>query len=74
MRVGSLLPVLLEVLKCLRRSDFIPIVFDIEQFAAGGTGVENLFDTELFPARRIDALLINGHGTIVGGSRQKARG
>jgi hypothetical protein len=35
--------------------------------------MQNFFDTKLFPARRIDTLLINGHGGILGTLREKAR-
>jgi hypothetical protein len=64
--LGTFLPKLLKVPERLWWSDFVPIVFDIEKFSTNGTGVQNFFDTELFPARRIDTLLINGHGDILG--------
>ena len=59
-----MLPKLLKVPKRLwynSMGDFAPIIFDIEKFAANGTGMQNLFDSELFSARRMDTLLINGH-------------
>jgi len=58
-RMGAFLPKLLKVPERFRWSEFVPIVFDIEKFAADGTVMLNLFDSELFPARWIDALLIN---------------
>jgi hypothetical protein len=67
-RVGTLLPKLLKVPKRLwynRMGYFVPIIFDIEKFTANGTGVQDFFDSELFSARRIDALLINRHADIL---------
>ena len=64
-RVGTFLPKWFKVPKRLRRGNFVPIVFDIKEFAASGTSVQDFFDTELLPARGMDTLLINGHADIL---------
>lgn len=61
MQIGTLGPISFEMLEQFWRIEFVPIVIDIQKFAAMGTGMMNFFDTELFAAIRINAMLKNCH-------------
>jgi hypothetical protein len=70
---GTFLPKLFKMLERFRRGNAVPIILNIKKFAANGAGMQNLFDSELLTAHRIDTLLKNRHAYILMALRQNTR-